>query len=178
MSTATSQSSMRALQTALERVPGGAEALRLMRNLGLWSTEGHKNAGERRPFPRTFSNLGPEQLSDLSAHIAAEAGLIFELLGLLNGIEAQHKIRVKQARAAARSRARAEWDGEKKAPTKSEIDDIAEDDLTVIDVEEQSALIGMLIAQATAAKEATIIHKEAVSREITYRGAQMKARLY
>jgi hypothetical protein len=170
-------SSIAALRNALERLPNGTEAVRLMTRLGLWSAEAHRSPGERKSFPARFSNLQPDDLSDLSARIIADAGRVLELCGLLNGIEAQLKMRAKAARAAARSRARREWSADVKAPTRAELDDLAEEDPAVVAVDEQIALLALLLAQATAVREANQMYKEGVSREITYRGAQMSARL-
>jgi hypothetical protein len=171
-------SSITALRTALERLPNGIEAVRLMTRLGLWSADAHRNPGERRQFPSKFSSLGPEELSDLSARIVSDAGRVLELCGLLLGIEAQLKMKGRAARAAARGRIRREWPEEAKAPTKTELDDLAEEDPAVVAVEEQMALLALLLAQAIALREAYQLYKEGVSREITYRGAQMQARVF
>lgn len=149
-----------------------------MTRLGLWSTEAHKNPQTPKTFPRAFSQLSAEQLSDLNARIISEAGRIMELVGLLGGLEAQLKIKVKAVRASARSRIRKGWDVDLKAPTKSEIDDLAEDDPSVIEIEEQMGLLQLLMSQSHATRDAHQMYREGVSREITYRGAQMQSRMY
>lgn len=167
-----------ALKGALERVPGGTEAVRLMAKLGLWTNDAHRAPAERKPFPTKFSQLGPNELSDLSARVISEAGRVMELSGILTGLEAQLKIKARAVRAAARSNARRNWPEDSKAPTKTELDDLAEEDPAVVEVDEQLALLGLLLAQVNAVREANSLYKEGVSREITYRAAQLNARMY
>ena len=152
--------------------------MRLMARLGLWTSEAHRGAQTRPAFPREFSSLGPEQLSDLSARVISDAGRVIELNGLLLGLEAQLKVRVRAARASARARSRREWPEDAKAPTKTELDDLAEEDSAVVSVEEQLALLAQLRAQTEAVREANQLYKEGVSREITYRAAQLQSRVY
>jgi hypothetical protein len=149
-----------------------------MARLGLWTSEAHRAAQSRPAFPREFSSLTPEQLSDLSARTISDAGRVIELNGLLLGLEAQLKVRVRAARASARARARREWPEESKAPTKTELDDLAEEDSAVTAYEEQLALLAQLRAQTEAVREANQLYKEGVSREITYRAAQLNARVF
>jgi hypothetical protein len=117
-------------------------------------------------------------LSDLSARVISDAGRVIELNGLLLGLEAQLKVRVRAARASARARSRREWPEDAKAPTKTELDDLAEEDSAVVSVEEQLALLAQLRAQTEAVREANQLYKEGVSREITYRAAQLQSRVY
>jgi hypothetical protein len=171
-------SSVSALRQALERIPEGADVVRMFAKLGLWTSEAHKVVTARKAFPSEFSKLGPEELSDLSARVASDGGRIMELVGLLSGLEVRLSLRLKAARATARSKARRALPEDHKAPTKSELDDQAEEDPTVIELVEQMGLLQMMLAQATAMKDASQLYKEAVSREITYRGDQMKSRMY
>ena len=171
-------SSLDSLRAALERIPNGTDAVRLMAKLGLWSSDAHRTVQARPSFPREFSTLSAEQLSDLSARVISDAGRVIELAGLLLGLELQIKVRVRAARASARARQRREWSTDAKAPTKTELDDLAEEDPTVLGLEEQLALLAQLRAQADAVKEANQLFKEGVSREITYRAAQLNARVF
>lgn len=171
-------SNITTLKAALSRVPNGAEAVRLMQRLGLWTTAAHAEPGERKPFPKNISKLGPDEISDLQSLVVSDAGRVYELIGILNGLDAQLKIRGKQVRAAARSRVRADWPEGTKAPTKSEVDDLAEEDPAVIEHEEQVSVLALLMAHVNATRESMVMYKEAVSREITWRGTQMQARLY
>ena len=166
------------LKAALERIPNGTDAVRLMARLGLWTSEAHRSAQVRPAFPREFSSLDAQQLSDLSARVISDAGRVIELNGLLLGLEAQLKVRVRAARAAASARSRREWPAEAKAPTKTELDDLAEEDSAVTAFEEQLALLAQLRAQTEAVREANQLYKEGVSREITYRAAQLQARVF
>lgn len=129
-------------------------------------------------FPTEFSKLGAPELSDLSARVVSEAGRVSELVGLLSGLEARVKLRSKAARAASRSRSRRDWPEEQKAPTRQELDDLSEEDPAVVELEEQLGLLQLLSAQAQAVREANMMYKDAVSREVTYRAAQMQARIY
>ena len=108
----------------------------------------------------------------------SDAGRVAELVGLLVGLEATTKMRSRAARASARSKVRREWSKDDKAPTKTELDDRAEEDPVVIGLDEQLGVVQQLLAQASAVREADQLYKEAVSREISYRSAQMQARLY
>lgn len=146
--------------------------------LGLWTSDAHKGADVRDRFPQQFSNLGPAELSDLSAKVVSDAGRVAELVGLLNGLETRLKMRSRAARAAARSKVRREWPEGEKSPTKTELDDRSEEDPAVVELDEQISLLQLLLAQAQAVKEANQMYKEAVSREITYRSAQMQSRMY
>jgi len=48
----------------------------------------------------------------------------------------------------------------------------------VIDLVEQQGLLGVLSAQASAAKEVNLQYLNTISREISFRDAQLKARVY
>lgn len=170
---------VRSLTQALARVPGGTEAARAITALGLWSSETHRSAPARLKFPRSFADLSPSQLSDLAARVAVEASRLIELVGLLKGLQAQLKVEDARARAAARVRARrAAADTTRKPPSVAELTDLTEEDAAVRDSAEALALVAMLLAAAEAAKEATFVMKESVSREISYRCAQLDARVY
>jgi hypothetical protein len=171
-------SSLDSLRATLERIPNGTDSVRLMAKLGLWSSDAHRGAQARPSFPKEFSSLSAQQLSDLSARVISDAGRVIELTGLLLGLEMQLKVRLRSARAAARARNRREWPEGAKAPTKTELDDLAEEDPIVLSLEEQLALLTQLRAQADAVKEANQLYKEGVSREITYRAAQLQARVF
>ena len=173
-----SLSSVTALRQALERIPDGEGAVRMFARLGLWTSEAHRATDARKMFPQKFSDLGPQELSDLSARVVSDAGRVAELVGLLVGLEAKLKMRSRAARATSRSKVRREWPEGEKTPAKNELDDRAEEDPTVIELEEQLGLLTLLLSQAQAIREANQLYKEAVSREISYRSAQMQARLY
>ena len=56
--------------------------------------------------------------------------------------------------------------------------DQADEDPAVIDCIEQQGLLSVLAAHSKAAKEVTQQYLTTISREIAFRDAQMKARLY
>lgn len=188
-------SDIRSLTEALARIPNGVDAARLAAALSVWSVESHRAPAPRKPFPDRFSDLVPTQLSDLSARTVSEADRICELVGLLSGLETHLKLKAKQARAQARAGARrqaareaaeASTEGDvetvrkasrAKVPTVSELNDLAEEDPRVREVDDQLSLVELLLASVSAAKEATYLRRDAISREITFRCAQMDARI-
>ena len=171
-------SSVTALREALERLPEGTEIVRMFAKLGLWSSELHRAAGDRKAFPSEFSKLGAPELSDLTARVVSDAGRVVELVGLLNGLDARMKIRLRASRAASRSKQRRDWPADQKSPTKQELDDLADEDPTVVALEEQSGLLLLLLAQSSAVRDANQLYREALSREVSYRSAQLQARIY
>lgn len=175
---------VRSLTQALDRTENGTAAAALADRLGLWTRTLHQSPETRAAFKSKFSDLGPNELSDLNATWIAEAGRVVELVGLLSGLQDQLKVRAKSARASARAKARrdlaaaADGDTKRKAPTVAELNDMAEEDSAVKDIDDQLAFVALLLASAQAAKEATYMYRDAISREITFRCEQMKARLY
>lgn len=167
------------LSGALDRMEQGKAAYELSRRLGLF-TPAHASAEARKPFldGRRFSELSPDELSDEHSYWRSEAGRLTEILGLLNGQRSLEKLKVKAARARARSRVRARLREEERKASVSEVNDEAEEDTEVIGAEESFAYLEMLYAHAGAAKEATIGYLDGISREITSRGDQLKARVF
>lgn len=170
--------SVTALREALERLPDGTEVVRMFAKLGLWTSELHRNSLERRALPSEFSKLSAQELSDLSSRVVSDAGRVLELVGLLTGLDAKLRIKIRAAKAAARSRSRRAWPEDAKAPTKTELDDLADEDTAVVTLEEQAGLLQVMLAQANAVREANQMYREAISREITYRSAQLQSRVY
>lgn len=171
-------SSVSALREALERLPDGPEVVRMFAKLGLWTSELHRNSLERRALPSEFSKLSPQELSDLSSRVVSDAGRVLELVGLLSGLDTKLKIKIRAAKAAARSRTRRSWPEDSKAPSKAELDDLADEDTAVAALEEQAGLLQLMLSQANAVREANQMYREAISREITYRSAQLQSRVY
>ena len=169
---------------AMERLPQGRAAVDLARKMGLWTTISHREVAERKRFPSKLSDMGPNELSDEHAHWAADFGRLVELAGALNAQMQYLKLTSKRARAAARSRVRRERleapEGQPapKQPTVAELNDLAEEDPAVMDVDAQIAMVEMLLAHVNATREATTQYLASLSREISFRDAQMKARLY
>lgn len=167
---------VKTLQQALERTPNGVDAVALATKLGIWTAESHKATPQRKAFPSNVAALGPNELSDLMAYWTSEFGRINELAGVLVGQRELLKLKGKAARAAARSRLRREKSNEKLSSTA--LNDAAEEDAAVLEADERLQVVEVLLAQIQAAKEATQQYIASASREISYRDAQMKARMY
>lgn len=164
------------LTQALERIPQGRDAYELSRRLGLVTPE-YAHPEERDRFPAKFSELSPDQLSDLNAYWLSESGRLTELVGSLAGHLKLLGLQEKAARAAARSRARANVEEGARKPTQSELNDLAEEDESVIDLIEKLAYIELLHAQVKATLDATRKYLDGIDKEIILRTSQMKARL-
>ena len=168
---------VRSLSHVMERTPNGNDAILLATKLGLWTASAHNSVTERPAFPRTFPD-GASELSNMLASWSSEYGRIAELVGLLVGQQQYLKTHGKRLRASARAKARREQAEGEKALAISALNDLAEDDSAVLENDEKLALVELLFSQAQATKEATAQYLAAISREISYRDAQMKARLY
>lgn len=168
----------KSLFALLSRTKNGLPAVDLATKLGIWTEAAHKNPSPRVGFVRDLSSLTPSQLSDSVGAWTAEYGRILELMGLLSGQESVIKIQIKSALAGARSRIRNNQPKEAKPYTNTQLNDLAEEDQSVIDLYEQSALISLLSAHVSASKEATAQYLASLSREIAWRDAQIKGKLY
>lgn len=169
---------VRSLTHALERTPNGNDVMALATKLGLWSPEMHAGDVTRPAFPKQFSTYGPDELSNLLAQWSSEYGRLLELMGLLNGQKEQLKIKGKSLRASARSRIRKEHPKDERPLSSTALNDAAEDDPGVLENDERLTLVEVLLASTSAAREATAQYIASISREIAYRDAQMKARMY
>ena len=179
---------IRSLTEALARIPNGKEAAALAERLHVWTSPVHREHAPLASFVLTFSNLTPEGLSDLNARTVAEASRAFELVGLLSGLESHLKMTAKSTRGRSRARLlreaaapKASTDGEApkaekvKAPTGTELADLVEEDPIVIEIDHLLSYIQIILSAAGAYKEALLMQKEAISREITYRCALINA---
>jgi len=169
-------SGVKSLDQALARTRTGTDAVALADRLGLWTSSVHSRTQQRPVFPGTLSELTPAQLSDLYATWTAEFGRITELCGVLSGQEAVLKILLKSAQASARARIRRASPDAKFTTT--QLADSADEDPAVSDLCEQQAILAVLTAHAQAAREATQQYLTTISREIAFRDAQLKARVY
>ncbi|MFM7088877.1 MAG: hypothetical protein ACKOW9_05110 [Candidatus Paceibacterota bacterium] len=149
----------------------------LASRFGLWTESVHNNPTRRPVFPRSLSNLTPGQLTDLYSAWTYEYGRIVELCGAIDGQEGLLKVKIKSAQASCRSRLRRENATVIKL-TQSVLNDLADEDPSVIELTEKQSFLIVLSAQAKAAKEATEQYLTTLSREIAFRDAQMKARIY
>lgn len=166
------------LQSAFRRIPDGPAILRLASRLGLITDPNEVPASK---FPTQYSSLTDPQLSDASARVIARAAALSEMTGMLGAVQMRMKARSKSIRAAARMRARAQWaldhPESRKAPTVSELADMVEADQQVIDLDNQAALVDMLAGMLSGAKDAHLLLKEGLSREVTLRSAQLNAKV-
>jgi len=169
---------VKSLNQALSRTRNGTAAVELANRLGLWTESAHQKRRERGAFPERLSELAPSQISDLYALWTAEFGRILELRGAITGQEGLLRIQLKSAQAAARARLRRALPAEEKAPSATSLNDQVEEDPVIIDLVEQLGLLSVLAAHADAAKDATEQYLATISREISFRDAQMKARIY
>lgn len=173
-------SDLRSAHQALQRTPLGESVAELAERIGLMTEGVHRSSATRRKFHTNISRLSPPQLSDEQSYWASEYGRIVELIGVLQGQEKYLALKSKSARAQARARLRRSGGGDESQvkATSSQINDAAEEDPVVIDLDERSALVSLLLASALAAKEATTMYLQSLSREITFRCAQMDSRLH
>ena len=146
-------------------------------SFGLWTDSVHNNPSKRPVFPSKLSDLTPSQLTDLYSLWTFEYGRIVEICGAIDGQDGLLKVKIKSAQAACRSRTRRESSTSSKL-TQSTLNDISDEDPKVIALTEQQSFLLVLGAQARAAKEATEQYLTTISREIAFRDAQMKARIY
>lgn len=169
---------LKSLTQALARTRNGLAAVELATKLGLWSTEAHRDPAVRPRYQRDLSQLSHGQITDLYGQWTAEFGRITELCGAIAGQEALLRIQIKSAQASARSRIRRAQPADAKPLPAQTLADMADEDAAVVDLLEQNGLLAVLSAHAGAAKEATAQYLSSLSREIAFRDAQMKARIY
>lgn len=179
-------SGVKTLSGLLEQLPSGNGARALAARLGVWTEEAHADPTKHRRsnYPKEFSSLGPNELSNTNAYWLSEAARATELVGLLEGQKIMLGLYTKQARAAVRGRLRkaavdtAEKDGSKPVKyTVAELNDEAEADTAVLEIELKAALLEQTLASTKAYKEACLALVAGISREISFRQAQMSARL-
>ena len=170
-------SGVKSLDQALARTRNGADAVKLAAKMGLWTESTHARTPVRPEFPGSLSQVTPQELTDMYARWTSEFGRITEICGAIDGQDALLRIQLKSAQAAARARIRrAQEEGSKLSQTA--LGDLADEDSGVIDLIEQQGLLAVLAAHAKAAKEVTQQYLTTISREIAFRDAQMKARIY
>ncbi len=164
------------VEQVLARTPTGSEIYGLAKRLGLIGDG--KTTVERRKFNPNLSKMGPPALSDEQGWWTSEFGRIAELHGLLTGQQKVLSLDSKKTRAAARSRLRKKAVEAEVKMTATELNDLAEDDPAVRDSDERAVIVEMLITVTSTAKEVTERFLNTISREISFRGSQMQARIY
>lgn len=180
---------IKSLTAFLQRLPQGAAARELGSRLGLWSTQLHTSGRSgRRIFPTSFSEEPDTGISDLNAYWNSEVFRATEITGLLEGQKAMLSLQSKAVRAKARSRIRrhhqrlreeAAQAGQPvpKEPTAGQLSDEVEAESDVQAQDELLTLLILVLEQAKAYKEACLNAAASVSREISFRQAQMGSRL-
>jgi len=166
------------LGQVLSRTPNGEAVAELAERLGLLTSGATKASSARRGFISEIAKLSPAQLSNEQSFWAAEFGRIVELIGLLQGQEKYLALKAKAARSTARSRIRRDAEAKELKVTATSVNDEAEDDPDVRDTDEQSTIVTILLASALAAKEATTMYLQVISREISFRCSQIDAKIY
>lgn len=149
----------------------------MAKSMGLWSDSMHSSPAEKPTFIKDLSKLSPSQLSDLYGGWTYEFGRIVEICGVLNGQDGLLKIQLKSALASARARIR-KSNVSDKSLTVSLLNDLAEEDPNVIDISNKLSNITIMLAQANSAKEIAAQFLASLSREISWRDAQIKAKIY
>jgi hypothetical protein len=170
-------SGIKSLDQALGRTRNGTDAVRLAAKMGLWTESIHAKPPVRPEFSHVLSGITPAELTDRYAQWTAEFGRITEICGAIDGQEALLRIQLKSAQAAARGRIRRAQEENVKL-SQTALTDLADEEAAVIDLIEQQGLLAVLAAHAKAAKEVTQQYLTTISREIAFRDAQMKARIY
>lgn len=170
---------IRSAYQVLQRTPSGEAVADLAERIGLLTEGVHRSSVSRRKFHANISRLSPPQLSDEQSYWASEYSRIVELIGVLQGQEKYLALKSKSARAAARARIRRNTtdDGDLVKMTASALTDAAEEDPAVVEVDDRVAIVAILLSSAMAAKDATAMYLQTLSREVTFRCAQMDSRL-
>lgn len=172
----------------LDRLPAGTAARELGQRIGVWNADSHAGAQSKvRTFPGSFSELSDDDLSDTWAAWNAEAIRLHQLYGLLEGQRRLLEMESKRARAQARSRVRTKFEEEAKTakaegttvkkPTTGEVNDLAEDEDTVIEADNNLVMLEMIMSQVSTYREACMTAINGLSREISFRQAQFTARV-
>lgn len=185
------------LNDYLRTTPSGRDMWTLARSMGILTRD---LDGSAAAFVANIAELGPNQLSDLQSKWTSEYGRLAGIAGLLVTQEKHLTLELGRARAEARRRARAtarsdaenahaaeveaaKESGAKVAPLKykdptiAELNDLAAEDPAVTDIETQVVSVQMMLAMTLATKDAVEKYLSGVSREITWRSAQMQARM-
>ena len=165
------------VNSILTPFPASMSLFNMAKSMGLWSDSMHSSPVEKPLFIKDLSKLTPSQLSDLYGGWTYEFGRIVEICGVLYGQEGLLKIQLKSALASARAGIR-KSNISNKSLTVASLNDLAEEDATVIDISNKLSNITVMLAQANSAKEISAQFLASLSREISWRDAQIKAKIY
>ena len=178
--------SMRNLSEVLARIPGGHDMWRLVARMGMWNSATHNAPEPLRAYPRAYSELEGTRLSDESAYWQSEKARCDEVIGVLTALRDRLRLLEKREQAAARGRVmsrESEREGEveglaKVKLTTTQIADKAALDPAVTDAQDVASMVELLLASASAHREAVITIVQGLSREVSYRSAMIQARVY
>jgi hypothetical protein len=173
-----SPTSVNEIVNSLSNSENGSIAMALATKLGLWSVDSHRPSVARESYPAEISSLSHSQISDLYSRWTSEFGRITELCGAISGQETLLKIKIKTAQAKARSVIRNRYNQSTKPLSSTALSDLVDEDPNVIELYEQGTLLQLISAHANAAKEATSQYLSSISREISFRDVQLKAKIY
>ena len=177
------------LTKLLDRLPQGAAARTLATRMGVWTSQAHDGASQRKTgFPTSYADLTDDQLSNSYGYWVSELGRAAERVGLLEGVRKLVELSAKQNRARAPSTVRKRLDDEEAArlkdglpkgpkPTVQMINDLAEEEEIVVETENIVGLLAIVSPSAGAFKEACAAVSNGLSREISFRQAQLGARI-
>lgn len=171
-------SDVKSFISIIEKTSTGLSSIDIAKKLGIWTPSLHAISDERPTFTKELSTLTPTQLSNTYGLWTAEFGRLMELIGVISGQEQLIKVQLKSALASARSRIRNAKPASDKTYTLSQLNDLAEEDETVLSYQQDLAIINMLLAYLSASKEATSQYISSISREIAWRDAQIKGKIY
>lgn len=166
------------MQQVLARTPNKDALGRLAERLGLITGGVLQGSVVRKPFVPNISALGEGQLSDALSYWGAEQGRVISIIGLLQAEEKVLAMKGKAARARVKNTIRAEARVAETKLTETEIKDKAEEHAEILDIEERSQIVEVMLAVALASKEATTGYLTVISREISFRCARMAAGIY
>lgn len=142
--------------------------------LGAWSPALHTDT-VRRPMRHLLSELGPDELSCELGWWSSEYGRLCEVSGVLTAQSERLRLQARTARSQARNRIR---DASAKTLSATAVNDQAEDDPGVLEADRRLCDTDALRHAVEAARDATDRYLSSLSREIAFRDAQMRARLY
>ena len=179
---------LRSLTSVLDRLPNGVAARDLAERLGVWSQRLHQSTASRALYPSSFARLADTELSDQNAVWLSELFRATELAGLLEGQRVMLTLASKSTRAATRARLRRKYRAEAdqardeglpvpKDPTAAQLADEVEEDPEVQEQDATLAMLAVVLESAKAYKEACQAGVAGISREISFRQAQMAGKL-
>jgi hypothetical protein len=166
------------MNQVLKRTPNGEALGKLSERLGLITGGVLQSSVARKAFVHNISALDEAALSDAQSYWGAEQGRVISIIGLLQAEEKVLAMQAKEARSRIKNSIRAEARAQQAKFTETEVKDRAEEHVEILDIEERSQIVEVMLAVALASKEATTGYLTVISREISFRCARMAAGIY